>query len=39
MSNLSGVGIRGQKLKTEEIIQLYYNFTIFEAAPLIDPGS
>jgi hypothetical protein len=38
MSNLSGVGIRGQRLKTEEIIQLYYNSYNFEAAPLIDPG-
>ncbi|MFA5991571.1 MAG: hypothetical protein WC794_05000 [Candidatus Doudnabacteria bacterium] len=38
MSNLSGVGIRGQRLKTEEIIQLYYNSYNFEAAPQIDPG-
>jgi hypothetical protein len=38
MSNLSGIGIRGVRLKTEEIIQLYYNSYNFEAGPLIDPG-
>ncbi len=38
MSNLSGIGIRGQRLKTEEIIQLYYNSYNFEEAPLVDPG-
>lgn len=37
MSNLSGIGIRGQRLKTEEVIQLYYNSYNFEAGPLIDP--
>jgi pyruvate kinase len=36
-ANLSGIGIRAQKLKTEEIIQLYYNSYNFDAAPLIDP--
>ncbi len=38
LSNLSGIGIRGARLKTEEIIQLYYNSYNFEAGPLIDPG-
>jgi hypothetical protein len=38
MSNLSGVGIRAQRLKTEEIIQLYYNSYNFDAGPLINPG-
>jgi hypothetical protein len=37
MANLSGIGVRGQRLKTEEIIQLYYNSYNFEAGPLIDP--
>ncbi|MBI5530275.1 MAG: hypothetical protein HY918_02120 [Candidatus Doudnabacteria bacterium] len=37
MANLSGIGIRGVKLKTEEIIQLYYNSYNFGAGPLIDP--
>ncbi len=37
LSTLSGIGIRGVRLKTEEIIQLYYNSYNFEAAPLIDP--
>lgn len=38
LSNLSGIGIRGQRMKTEEIIQLYYNSYNFEAGPLIDPS-
>ena len=38
LANLSGIGIRGARLKTEEIIQLYYNSYNFEAGPLIDPG-
>jgi len=37
LSNLSGIGVRGVRLKTEEIIQLYYNSYNFEAGPLIDP--
>ncbi len=38
MSNLSGIGIRAQRLKTEEIIQLYYNSYNFDAGPLINPS-
>lgn len=38
LSNLSGIGIHGARLKTEEIIQLYYNSYNFESAPVIDPG-
>ncbi len=38
LGNLSGIGIRGARLKTEEIIQLYYNSYNFEAGPIIDPG-
>ncbi len=38
LSNLSGIGIRGVPLKTEEIIQLYYNSYNFEAGPLINPS-
>jgi len=38
MANLSSVGIRGMRLKTEEIIQLYYNSYNFDSAPLINPG-
>ncbi len=37
MANLSGIGVRGARLKTEEIIQLYYNSYNFDAAPLINP--
>ncbi len=37
LSNLSGIGVRGVRLKTEEIIQLYYNSYNFDAGPLIDP--
>ncbi len=38
ISNLSGVGVRGARLKTEEIIQLYYNSYNFDNAPVIDPS-
>jgi pyruvate kinase len=38
MANLSSVSIRGERLKTEEIIQLYYNSYNFDTAPLINPG-
>ncbi len=38
LSNLSGIGVRGVRLKTEEIIQLYYSSYNFDAAPLADPG-
>jgi hypothetical protein len=37
-SNLSGIGIRAERLKTEQIIQLYYNSYNFESGPLISPG-
>jgi hypothetical protein len=37
-ANLSGIGIKTVRLKTEEIIQLYYNSYNFESAPAIDPG-
>jgi hypothetical protein len=37
-TNLGGIGIRATRLKTEEIIQLYYNSYNFEAGPIIDPG-
>jgi len=39
LANLSGIGIRGAQLKTEEIIELYYNSYNFESGPVIDPGS
>lgn len=35
-NNLSSVGIKTARLKTEEIIQLYYNSYNFEAGPVID---
>ena len=38
MANLSGIGIRALRLKTEEIIQLYYNSYNFDAGPVIDPA-
>ena len=38
LANLSGIGVRGVRLKTEEIIQLFYNSYNFEAGPLISPG-
>ena len=34
-SNLSGIGVRAARLKTEEIIQLYYNSYNFESGPVI----
>lgn len=37
VSNLGGIGIRGVRLKTEEIIQLYYNSYNFDTAPVLDP--
>lgn len=37
-ANLSGIGIRGARMKTEEIIQLYYTSYNFETAPIIDPS-
>lgn len=37
MANLTGVGIRAGRLKTEELIQLYYNSYNFESGPVIDP--
>ncbi|HVY67288.1 MAG TPA: hypothetical protein VHA30_00090 [Patescibacteria group bacterium] len=37
LANLSGIGIRGERLRTEEVIQLYYNSYNFDAAPLIQP--
>lgn len=37
-SSLSGIGVRAQRLKTEEIIQLYYNSFNFEAGPIVDPA-
>jgi hypothetical protein len=38
MANLSGLGLKSARLKTEEIIQLYYNSYNFESGPIIDPG-
>lgn len=38
-SNLSQVGLKAVRLKTEEIIQLYYNSYNFESGPVIDPKS
>jgi hypothetical protein len=38
-SNLSSVGLKAVRLKTEEIIQLYYNSYNFESGPVIDPKS
>jgi len=37
LANLGGLGVRGVRLKTEEIIQLFYNSYNFEAGPAIDP--
>jgi hypothetical protein len=37
MANLGGMGIKGERLKTEEIIQLYYNSFNFDSGPTIDP--
>jgi hypothetical protein len=38
VGGLSGMGIRAERLKTEDIIQLYYNSYNFEAGPIIDPS-
>jgi len=38
LANISGIGVKGYRLKTEEIIQLYYNSYNFETGPVIDPG-
>lgn len=38
ISNLSGVGVKGARLNTEQIIQLYYNSYNFDNAPIIDPS-
>ena len=35
-SGLSSVGLKAVRLKTEEIIQLYYNSYNFESGPVID---
>jgi hypothetical protein len=37
MANLSSVGVKGMRLKTGEIIQLFYNSYNYEAGPAIDP--
>ncbi len=36
--NLAAIGVKASRLKTEEIIQLYYNSYNFEAGPVIDPA-
>jgi hypothetical protein len=38
VSNLSSIGLRGEPLKTEQIIQLYYNSYNFDTAPILDPS-
>lgn len=38
MSNLSGIGVRTERLNTEQIIQMYYNAYNFESAPLVNFG-
>ncbi len=38
LANLGGIGVKSTRLKTEEIIQLYYNSYNFEAGPVIDPS-
>lgn len=38
MANLGGIGIKAVRLKTEEIIQLYYNSYNFESGPVINPS-
>jgi len=38
-SSISSVGLQAVRLKTEEIIQLYYNSYNFESGPVIDPKS
>ena len=37
-SNLNGAGVRAERLKTEQIMQLYYNSYNFESGPLINFG-
>jgi len=37
MANLSSMGVRGTRLKTGEVIQLFYNSYNYEAGPAIDP--
>lgn len=37
-ANLSSLGLRGEPLKTEQIIQLYYNSYNFDSAPVLDPS-
>ncbi len=38
MGNVAGLGVRAARLKTEELIQLYYNSYNFESGPVIDPA-
>jgi hypothetical protein len=38
MGNIAGLGVRAARLKTEELIQLYYNSYNFESGPVIDPA-
>lgn len=38
-SGLAQVGLKSSRLKTEEVIQLYYNSYNFESGPVIDPKS
>jgi hypothetical protein len=37
-ANLNGAGVRGERLNTEQIMQLYYNSYNFESGPLINFG-
>lgn len=37
MGNIAGLGVRASRLKTEDLIQLYYNSYNFDSAPVIDP--
>lgn len=39
IGGLSQVGLKAVRLRTEEIIQLYYNSYNFESGPVIDPKS
>lgn len=36
LANLNGAGVRGERLNTEQIMQLYYNSYNFETGPLIN---
>jgi hypothetical protein len=36
ISTLSSMGLRGERLKTEQVIQLYYNSYNFDTAPVLD---